>query len=112
MEQDGLVESIEESASPEEILGEFREVYASDPANVVTDIESFATDAGGDAASYRALLSSDPNGDGSGFGAVSQNGRTLQPGATGPADLDDPFYDEFDAIVRSVEITTEPREDN
>jgi len=83
--------------------------YASDSANVLTPIVPFATDAGGAAAGYRAQLVVAP-GQGSANYGVIQNGRAFQPFFIGPSDLSDPFYDEADAIVATVEITAEPRE--
>ncbi len=97
-------------ASPEEILSEIHDAYASDPANTVTPIVTFVTDSGGDGAAYRFVLATDPTGNGSTSYAVVQNGRSFQPLATGPADLDDPYYEEVDTMVRSVEISATPRE--
>lgn len=104
-----LTPSIEDPATPEENLAQFHDVYVEDPANEVTDIVSFTTDVGAEAASYRAIIASAPE-TGNSFAAVSQNGRLFSPAITGPTDLDDPYFDEFLAMVRSVEITAEPRE--
>ena len=96
--------------SAEDALREFHDGYSADPANTVTPIVTFATDSGGDGAGYRFVLDSDPTGNGSTSYAVVQNGRKFQPLATGPADLADPYFDEIDTMVRSVEISAEPRE--
>lgn len=105
-----LPPSVEDPATPEESLSPFRDSYLADPANTVTDIVSFTTDDGAPAAEYRAILASDPTGNGNAFAAVAQNGRTFSPATTGPPDLDDPFYDDFLTMVRSIVITAEPRE--
>lgn len=97
-------------ATAEEALRPIYDVYSEDPANTLTPLTPFMTDSGGDAAGYRAVLASDPNGDGVAFYAVIENGRSFQPSFTGPPDLADPYYDEADAIVRTVEITAEPRD--
>jgi len=96
--------------SPEEALNVVYGAHAGDPANVVTPIVTFATDTGAPAAGYRALIASDPTGDGAAFYAVVDNGRSLQPSITGPADLDDPYYDAAEAMVRSIVITATPRD--
>ena len=75
-------------------------------------METFTTDDGGEAAGYRARIASDTTGNGSAFFAVSDNGRLFSPGVTGPADLDDPFYEEMEAMVRSIVITAEPRSES
>jgi hypothetical protein len=96
-------------ASAAAILQPTYDGFSADPANELTPIESFPTDAGGVAAGYLARLAADESGDGAGLYAVLQNGRSFQPSFTGPGDLTDPFYDEAEAIVRSVEISAEPR---
>jgi hypothetical protein len=96
--------------SPEDALNVFYDAHAADPANVVTPIVTFATDAGAPAAGYRAVIASDPSGDGAAFYAVVDNGRSVEPSITGPADLDDPYYEAADAMVRSIVITATPRE--
>lgn len=103
--------SNEDPTAPEEKLAEFRDVYAEDPDNQVTEVASFTTEAGAAASEYRALLASDPTGQGAGFAAVSQNGRLFEPSTTGPSDLDDAFYDTFVDMVRSIMLTAEPRGD-
>jgi hypothetical protein len=97
-------------ATPEGSLEDIHDTYSADPANVVTPIETFSTDAGGDAAGYRALIASDPSGNGAAFFAVVDNGRSFQPAFTGPADLDDPLYDAAEAMVRTIVISAMPRE--
>ncbi|MDJ0498344.1 MAG: hypothetical protein QNJ89_10965 [Acidimicrobiia bacterium] len=44
--------------------------------------------------------------------AVVENGRAVQPSAIGPTDLNDPFYDAVDVMIRSMVITAEPRQDS
>lgn len=97
-------------ATAEEALRAIYDVYGEDPGNELTPLTSFTTDSGGDAAGYRAVLVSDSTGNGAAFYAVIENGRSFQPSFTGPADLADPYYDDVDAIVRSVQITAEPRD--
>ena len=96
-------------ATAAEALQSVYDTYAAEPANVVTPLESFTTDAGADAAGYRALVATDPSGNGLASYAIIQNGRSFQPLFTGPSDLSDPFYDDAQAIVMSVEISAEPR---
>lgn len=84
--------------------------YATDPANELTPIETFATDSGADAAGYRSVLAATESADGSAVYAIIENGRSFQPFFTGPSDLADPFYEEAEGIVRTVEIAAEPRD--
>ena len=105
-----VVVSNPDATAPEDALSTIHDQYSADPANTVTDIETFATDDGGAAAEYRAFIATDPTGNGNAFGAVSQNGRLFQPSMTGPPDLDDPYFEMFTEMLRSVVITAEPRE--
>ena len=104
-----LTASIVSEGTAEEALAASRDGYLADPANEVTELVTFATDAGGEGATYRAVLAVTPD-TGSGFWAVTQNGRIMQPVATGPGDLNDPLYAEVDQMVRTIEISAEPAE--
>ena len=104
-----IVSSPDEVTSAHEALQPAHEGYGADPANEVTPIVTFGTDAGGDAAGYRFFVVADPSGNGAASFAVVQSGRSFKPSFTGPADLTDPFYDEAEAIVRTVEISVEPK---
>ena len=107
-----LVESLEASTSATE---ELQKVYGGLEQNAdftLTPIETFTTDAGGDAAGYRSLSAADPSGNGTAAYVVSQNNRIFNISATGPADLDDAVYEQIEAMVRSAVITTEPREES
>lgn len=105
-----LVLSAPNDATPSDALREVYDVYEQDPAIAVTPIETFSTDAGGEAAGYRALLPTDPSGNGLVVFNVSQAGRMFSSTGSGPSDLDDPFYEDLEVMFRSVVITAEPRE--
>ncbi len=98
-----------DEATPAETLQPVYDSYGADPANERTPIETFTTDSGGEAAGYRVVLATDPSGNGSAVFAIIENGRSFQPFFTGPGDLADPFFDEAEAIVRTVEISVDPR---
>ena len=104
-----LIASSPQEATPEEALLVTWEAFSADPANTVTPIEDLATSSGVEAATYRALIASDPSGNGAAFYAVADNGRIVQPSAIGPGDLTDSYYDMVDEMIGSMVITAEPR---
>jgi hypothetical protein len=104
-----ITSSETEETSAQAILQPAYDGFGSDPANELTPIETFTTDVGGDAAGYLAVIALDETGNGAALYAVLQNGRSFQSSFTGPSDLSDPFYDEAEAIVKTVEISAEPR---
>ena len=106
-----LIASSPQDATPEEALLVAWDGFSADPANTVTPIEDLASSTGAEAATYRALIASDPSGNGAAFYAVADNGRIVQPSAIGPGDLTDTFYDMVDEMMGSIVITAEPREE-